>query len=105
MSDQHYALAFTMHQLLERSRDARVYVVAGIHTGRAILSNFFHVAELHGLVPDNDGIQEYSVIDNSKRQWVKVINAEDLVERKKWLVVAKLRWQMLESAKPQMVSA
>jgi nicotinamide N-methyltransferase len=92
MSDQHTPLVETLCQLLDRSASARIYVVAGFHTGRSTLAHFFHLAESKGLVPDEDGIEEKEIINNSSRTWKEDRGTEDTVERKKWLVVAKLKW-------------
>ena len=92
ISDQHGPLVATLSQLLDRSASARVYVVAGFHTGRSTLANFFYLAELHGLVPDEDKIEEKNIINNSTRPWADDRGIEDTMEQKKWLVIAKLKW-------------
>ena len=96
MFEQHNALIQSISLLLERSSLARLFLVAGIHTGRAVLSHFFHIAELTQLGPDDDGIVEYCVIDGSTRPWRKDRGPEDVLERKRWLIVAKLKWNNLD---------
>ena|SRR5271155_852529 len=92
MSDQHSALVCTLSHLLERSASARVFVVAAFHTGRSVLSNFLRTAGLQRLIPDDCGIQEYNIIDGSTRLWKEDRGMEDIVERKQWLIVARLQW-------------
>ena len=92
MSDQHEALVSSMSQLLERSVSARIFIVAGMHTGRSVVSNFFRIAALYELIPDNDGIKEHNVVSGITRPWKDNRGAEDIVERKQWLIVAKLSW-------------
>jgi len=84
-----------MAALLELSAAARILIVAGLHTGRSVISHFFHVAEERNLTADDEGIQERNVIDGSMRLWSPEKSDEDIVERKKWLIVAKLKWRAL----------
>lgn len=95
MSDQHVPLVDTITQLLERSSTARVFTVAGLHTGRSVLSNFFRVAVSKGLIPDDEDILEHNVTSEETRPWQAERIGEDIVERKQWLVVARLRWSNL----------
>jgi hypothetical protein len=95
MTDQHQALVLTMSCFLERSSSARILVVAGIHTQRSVVSAFFRIAEFEGLIPDEDGIEECNIMFGSSRPWMDDRGAEDTVERKQWLVVAKLKWSSL----------
>jgi nicotinamide N-methyltransferase len=92
MSDQHCALVESLGLFLERSPSSRIFLVAGIHTGRPVLTSFFKIAASSGLVPDEDGIFEHSVITGVQRIWEDDRGSEDSVERKQWLVMAKLRW-------------
>lgn len=95
MSDQHQALVLTMSCLLEHTSSARILVIAGIHTKRSVVSAFFRIAELQGLIPDEEGIQEHNIMVGSTRPWRDDRGAEDTVERKQWLVVSKLKWSSL----------
>jgi EEF1A N-terminal glycine/lysine methyltransferase len=92
MSDQHCALVKSLKLFLEQTSSSRIFLVAGIHTGRPVLTSFFKTAASSGLIPDEDGIIERSVITGVQRAWVEDRGLEDLVERKQWLVVAKLKW-------------
>lgn len=79
-----------MLHFLSFNATARVWVVAGFHTGRAAVASFFEVAGEEGLE-----IDEIWERDNNggEREWVKERDSkvEDVTERKKWLVVAILR--------------
>jgi nicotinamide N-methyltransferase len=92
MSHQHCPLVASLCLFLERSLSSRIFVVAGIHTGRPVLASFFRVASSAGLVPDADGISEYNIITGVQRPWMEDRGSEDSVERKQWLIVAKLGW-------------
>ena len=87
---QHQNLAKSMLHFLAPIPTARVLVIAGFHTGRAKLAPFFDVAENEGLQVDS--IEEVDVAGN-KRPWAKERDAgkEDVTDRKRWLVVAKLK--------------
>jgi EEF1A N-terminal glycine/lysine methyltransferase len=93
MSEQHCALIWSMTHLLEKSSSARVFVIAGFHTGRCVLANFFQLAEAHNLVPDDEGIIEHSILTGKTRPWKNERGIEDTVERKQWLVVTHLKWR------------
>jgi EEF1A N-terminal glycine/lysine methyltransferase len=90
--ERHEPLVSTLTHLLERSPTARVFVVAGLHTGRSVISNFFRIAGSRGLIPDDNGITEHNVVDGRERTWKEQRRTEDVVERKQWLVVSQLRW-------------
>lgn len=88
---QHENLAQSMlHFLSASNNSARVYVIAGFHTGRAKLAPFFDVAEQQGL--EVEFIQEEDV-EGNVRPWAKERDGgrEDISGRKRWLVTARLR--------------
>ena len=92
VSEQHTSLVQSMTALLDYCSTARVLIVAGLHTGRGVLSHFFGVARENGLVSDEEGIQEKNVMDGTMRCWDEN-REEDVIERKKWLIIAKLKWE------------
>lgn len=86
---QHRSLARSMAHFLAPGPDARVFVVAGFHTGRATLARFFgEVIAEEGLAVDD--IFEMDV-DGRRRAWDPVAEEEPIGERNKWLVVARLK--------------
>ena len=84
----HTSLARSMLHLL--APDGTIYMTAGFHTGRAKLAGFFDVAVEEGLV-----VEEIYEEDNlgTRREWLKERDGgvEDRGERRKWLVVARLK--------------
>ncbi len=90
MSGQHYSLATSMLHFLSLDIDARVCLVAGFHTGRANVSSFLGTAEEVGLEVEDAWERD---VDGNERQWRKEEDSanDDVVERKKWLLVAVLR--------------
>lgn len=90
LSGQHENLVTSMLHFLSLEPSARVFVIAGFHTGRARLANFFEVAQEHGLVPD----EIYEEDDQGvRREWLpeRDNGTEDHTERKKWLVICRLK--------------
>ena len=87
---EHQSLVRSMLHFLPRSSKARVWIVAGFHTGRAALASFFDVATEEGL--EVEKIWERDV-DGKEREWLKIRDGgrENVSERKRWLVVAVLR--------------
>ena len=87
---EHQSLVRSMLHFLPQSDKARVWVVAGFHTGRAALTSFFDVATEEGL--EVEKIWERDV-DGKEREWLKIRDGgrENVSERKRWLVVAVMR--------------
>lgn len=87
---EHHSLVRSMLHFLPESANARVWIVAGFHTGRAALASFFDVATEEGLKVEE--IWERDV-DGNEREWLKIRDGgrENVTERKRWLVVAILR--------------
>jgi Lysine methyltransferase len=89
LAGQHENLAKSMLHFLSRDEDARVFVIAGFHTGRGRLTHFFEET-----VPEN-GLQIESIFemdaDGRRRDWRADVGEEHIGERKKWVVVATLR--------------
>jgi nicotinamide N-methyltransferase len=79
-----------MLHFLSLESSARIFVLAGFHTGRARLASFFELADQQGLEPD----EIYEEDDQGKRrEWLPERNNgyEDHTERKKWLVIARMK--------------
>jgi hypothetical protein len=91
MPGEHENLAKSMLHFLSDSPDARVLCIAGFHTGRAKVAPFFEevIAE-QGLAVEE--VYEMKA-DGERRAWAKERDngREDIGERKKWLVVARLK--------------
>ena len=98
MDGEHYGLAQSMEHFLSHKDDARVWVIAGFHTGRAKLVAFFDIAAQAGL--EAERIWERDA-DGNEREWVRERNGgkEDATGRNRWLVVAILRRKKVSSAK------
>ncbi|KAF1816751.1 nicotinamide N-methyltransferas-like protein [Eremomyces bilateralis CBS 781.70] len=95
----HKALAESMAYFLSDHPSASVCVVAGFHTGRKIVASFFDLGSSSILRPvglDIDEIYELDV-DGNRRHWDPE-REEDITERKRWLVLARLRRFRIQEA-------
>lgn len=119
MMDQHKNLARTLQWFLQPDEDenksdggsggGRAWVVAGLHTGRAIVANFFKVAEAQGLEAEriyecdinsanNDEEEEQG---ERRREWTAVREDEGPGNRQRWCVVAVLKNKSLDTGPSQ----
>lgn len=88
---EHENLAKSMLHFLADTADACIYCIAGFHTGRAKVAPFFEeVVPAQGLRVEE--IYEMDA-DGKRRPWAKERDGgqEDMGERKKWLIVSRLR--------------
>jgi len=74
--------------------DGRVWIVAGFHTGRAIVAQFFETAKQLGLEIEDIYERDLNAGEEAKeirRDWVSFREGEGLENRKRWYVVAILK--------------
>lgn len=97
MDGEHYSLAQSMEHFLSHKENARVWVIAGFHTGRAKLVSFFDIAAQAGL--ETERMWERDA-DGNEREWERERNGgqEDATGRNKWLVVGILKRKQAVSA-------
>ena len=90
MSEQHENLVASMLHFLSHDAAARVFVIAGFHTGRVRLANFFEVAEKMGLEAEEMYEED---VEGKRREWAAERDGgrEDGTGRKRWLVICRLR--------------
>lgn len=91
MPHEHENLAKSMLYFLSDSPDARVYVIAGFHTGRAKVALFFEET-VPGVGLEIEEIYEMDA-EGKRRAWAAERDSgrEDVGERKRWCVLARLR--------------
>ncbi|ODQ50792.1 hypothetical protein SAICODRAFT_9443 [Saitoella complicata NRRL Y-17804] len=92
---QHTNLISTITHTLSHTPHARLLLIAGFHTGRANVAGFFDLLSQAGFVERDRGIRERMVTEEGiERDWRGVRGEweEDLVERKRWVVVAEMGW-------------
>ncbi|KAN0068826.1 hypothetical protein V8E54_012995 [Elaphomyces granulatus] len=74
--------------------DGRVWIVAGFHTGRAVIASFFETAVQMGLEIEDIYERDLNAGEEAgevRREWVPFREGEGLENRKRWCVVAVLR--------------
>ena len=71
-------------------KQGRVWIVAGFHTGRAIVAQFFETAVAMGLEIESIYERDVSSLDR-RRPWEAVRAGEGPENRTKWCVVAVLK--------------
>lgn len=96
MRSQHENLVKTFLWFLPSDPDeGRVWIVAGFHTGRAIVAGFFETVVQMGMVIEriyerdlNSGGEDGREV---RREWTPVREGEGPENRKRWCVVAVLK--------------
>ncbi|OLN97446.1 Protein N-methyltransferase NNT1-like protein 1 [Colletotrichum chlorophyti] len=87
---QHTNLHKSISWFLRDGPDARCWVVAGFHTGRQKMRDFFDSEALAGAGLVVESIWERDC-DGEEREWVWDRGIEDVTVRKRWLVCAVLK--------------
>lgn len=90
MPHEHENLVKSMLHLLSTESGARIFSIAGFHTGRAKLALFYQEAVARGL--EIESIYEEDS-DGNRREWLEERDGgtENVTERKRWLVIAILK--------------
>ncbi|ESK94878.1 hypothetical protein Moror_14045 [Moniliophthora roreri MCA 2997] len=89
--DFHAPLVESLKMLLKRSDEARVHLVAGLHTGRYTLYSFLQAIQRAGFVIDS--AEEREVKGSARRTWdISRAEDEDEKDRRRWVLWVKLRW-------------
>ena len=90
MPNEHENLVLSMLHFIANSPTAEIFAIAGFHTGRAKLASFFDIALSKGLMIEE--IYEEDAFGN-RREWAKERDCgrEHTAERKKWLLIARLK--------------
>ncbi|KAJ3557421.1 hypothetical protein NM688_g1480 [Phlebia brevispora] len=84
----HPTLLRTLQMLLRRSTDARVHLVAAIHTGRYTLQALIDSIDDYGL--ELEAALERHTSGDGEREW-NADRAEQ--ERRQWLIWMKIKWK------------
>lgn len=87
---QHGNLHRSIAHFLRKTPDARCWVVAGFHTGRLKMRDFYDANALREVGLEVDVIWEREC-NGEERHWDKERD-DDITVRKRWLVVASLKW-------------
>ncbi|KAG0709415.1 WD40-repeat-containing domain protein [Suillus ampliporus] len=90
-SELHVQFINTLCMCLDHSPDARVHLVAGLHTGRYTVQSFLDTVMTHKLQVER--VVEREVTGSVQRPWdVTRAESEDERERRRWVVWMVLKW-------------
>ncbi|KAI0349552.1 hypothetical protein OH77DRAFT_1224577 [Trametes cingulata] len=91
-SETHRIFIETLRLTLRRSPDARVYLVAGLHTGRYVIQSFLRLMDDAGFSAES--LTERRVGASEERPWsVDRAEGEDERERRRWVVWMVFKWR------------
>jgi len=86
---EHKSLLASFEHFLSEEEHARVWIVAGLHTGRAVVATFWDtVVESGWLLVEK--LWEMDV-EGNEREWMRERKGEGVGERKRWIVVGILK--------------
>ncbi|KAI8996620.1 hypothetical protein BD414DRAFT_478556 [Trametes punicea] len=90
-SELHGVFVESLGLTLRRSPEARIYLVAGLHTGRYVLQSFLRLIQGAGFVAEK--LVERRVGGSEQRPWsVERAEHEDERERRRWVVWMVFKW-------------
>ncbi|KAI5458408.1 hypothetical protein BGZ63DRAFT_362432 [Mariannaea sp. PMI_226] len=87
---QHVNLHLSIAHFLRKTPQARCWVVAGFHTGREKMKGFYEAEALRKVGLSVEYIWERDC-NGEERAW-ETDREDDITIRKRWLVVASLKW-------------
>jgi nicotinamide N-methyltransferase len=94
-SELHHPFIETLRMTLKKTAEARIHLVAGLHTGRYTLQAFMDAIERSEFVFED--ITEKDVNREVERKWdVTRAEDEDEKERRRWVVWMTLKWKQIE---------
>lgn len=88
MDWQHENLCSSIAHFLEQ-KHGELLAIAGFHTGRPKVVNFFKECEKAGLCLIGTIVEKD--VDGVEREWCEDRGLEDVIERKRWLTISKFR--------------
>ncbi|KAI0773319.1 hypothetical protein BD413DRAFT_473096 [Trametes elegans] len=90
-SETHRIFIETLRLTLAHSPDARIYLVAGLHTGRYVIQSFLRQISAAGFVAEE--LTEKRVGTSEERPWsVEHAVGEDEAERRRWIIWMVFKW-------------
>ncbi|TBU47563.1 putative methyltransferase-domain-containing protein [Dichomitus squalens] len=92
--DTHQDLVRSLQTTLKRCPHARIYVVAGLHTGRYVIHTFYKHALGIGLLPEELNERRVDASKESQRLWWpdRADDLEDEPTRRRWVAWAVFKW-------------
>lgn len=89
--DLHSIFLESLMSTLRKSEQARIYIAAGLHTGRYTIQAFLNLIPRSGLIIEE--VRERAVLEDRERPWrVERAEGEDEAERRRWVIWIVLKW-------------
>lgn len=92
----HGLFAAALRDTLRKTLSSRVYIVAGLHTGRYTIQTFLSVLASNGF--ELETIAEIRSSNSEQREWSVSREGEDEGERRRWVVWLKIKRQFVHSS-------
>lgn len=92
--DTHQILIRSLQNSLKRCPHARIYLVAGLHTGRYVIHTFYKRILGAGLLAEEFKERRVDASKEYQREWWprRANDAEDEPTRRRWVVWAVFKW-------------
>jgi nicotinamide N-methyltransferase len=90
LSEQHQAFLWSFKTHLIRSEEARVLLIAGLHTGRYTIAKFLKLIAAEGF--DAECVAETALSGGEERNWAVERHEEQDSDRRRWVVKIILKW-------------
>jgi hypothetical protein len=91
--DSHSYFVDSLEMLLDKGRRARVYLVAGLHTGRYTIQAFQNLIITREVFEVEEFVERRVRDDGNVRAWQVERDEEDEKERRDWVVWIVLKWK------------
>lgn len=89
--DLHVLFLQTLQSTLRKKTSARVWIIAGLHTGRYTLQSFMNQLPSFGF--EVETIEEREVKGRRRKEWsVESSAGDDEKERRNWVVCMNIKW-------------
>ncbi|KAK7685654.1 hypothetical protein QCA50_010998 [Cerrena zonata] len=89
--DLHTPFLQTLQSTLRKATSSRIWIVAGLHTGRYTLRSFLDQLPKFGF--EAETVEEREVKGNRRREWsVESGGVDEEKERRKWVVCMSIKW-------------
>ncbi len=86
----HELFVAALRVTLRKSPSSRIYIVAGLHTGRYTIQAFLRILTINGF--EVETIAEIQPLNLDRREWSVSREGEDDRENRRWVVWLTIKW-------------
>jgi len=86
----HGSFVAALRMSLRKSPSSRIYIVAGLHTGRYTIQAFLKILSANGF--ELETIAEIQSSNLDRREWSVSRKGEDDREKRRWVVWLTIKW-------------